>query len=93
MSHKKASEGGGGKGIRKAETKDEFAKQYSQVKQEVPGSPIFIMKLAQNARHLEVQILADEDGNAMYVKFNFSVIYFMKKKNQIYYYFFQFYFW
>ena len=38
------------------------------------------MKLAQNARHLEVQILADEDGNAMYVKFNFSVIYFMKKK-------------
>ena len=51
------------------------------------------MKLAQNARHLEVQILADEDGNAMYVKFNFSVIYFMKKKNQIYYYFFQFYFW
>merc|ERR1712223_712227 len=61
----KASEGGGGKGIRKAETKDEFAKQYSQVKQEVPGSPIFIMKLAQNARHLEVQILADEDGNAI----------------------------
>ena len=53
----KASEGGGGKGIRKAESKEEFPKQYSQVKQEVPGSPIFIMKLAQNARHLEVQIL------------------------------------
>ena len=92
MSHKKASEGGGGKGIRKAETKDEFAKQYSQVKQEVPGSPIFIMKLAQNARHLEVQILADEDGNAMYVKFNISVIYFMKN-NQIILLFFQFYIW
>ena len=58
----KASEGGGGKGIRKAETKEEFQKQFSQVKQEVPGSPIFIMKLAQNARHLEVQILADEEG-------------------------------
>ena len=58
----KASEGGGGKGIRKAESKEEFPKQYSQVKQEVPGSPIFIMKLARNARHLEVQILADEEG-------------------------------
>ena len=63
----KASEGGGGKGIRKAESRDEFAKHYSQVKQEVPGSPIFIMKLAQNARHLEVQVLADEEGQAMYV--------------------------
>ena len=50
------------------------------------------MKLAQNARHLEVQILADEDGNAMYVKFNISVIYFMKN-NQIILLFFQFYIW
>ena len=61
----KASEGGGGKGIRKAESKEEFPKQYSQVKQEVPGSPIFIMKMARNARHLEVQILADEEGTAI----------------------------
>ena len=61
----KASEGGGGKGIRKAESQDEFPKQYSQVKLEVPGSPIFIMKLARNARHLEVQILADEEGTAI----------------------------
>ena len=61
----KASEGGGGKGIRKAESNEEFHKQYSQVKQEVPGSPIFIMKLAKNARHLEVQLLADEEGTAI----------------------------
>lgn len=32
---------------------------------EVPGSPIFIMKLAKNARHLEVQLLADENGTAI----------------------------
>lgn len=32
---------------------------------EVPGSPIFIMKLAKNARHLEVQLLADKYGNAI----------------------------
>lgn len=32
---------------------------------EVPGSPIFIMKLATCARHLEVQLLADQYGNAI----------------------------
>ncbi|CAB1319436.1 unnamed protein product [Coregonus sp. 'balchen'] len=48
----KASEGGGGKGIRK-------------VQAEVPSSPIFVMQLAQHARHLEVQILADQYGNAI----------------------------
>ncbi|KAL3954569.1 hypothetical protein ACCO45_010132 [Purpureocillium lilacinum] len=43
----KASEGGGGKGRRQRD----------------PGLPIFIMKLAGNARHLEVQLLADQYGN------------------------------
>lgn len=32
---------------------------------EAPGSPIFLMQLAQHARHLEVQVLADEYGNAI----------------------------
>lgn len=36
-----------------------------QVQTEVPGSPIFIMQLAEHARHLEVQILADQYGNAI----------------------------
>ena len=31
----------------------------------MPGSPIFVMKLAPSARHLEVQILADKYGNAI----------------------------
>ncbi|KAJ0019381.1 hypothetical protein NQD34_006950 [Periophthalmus magnuspinnatus] len=61
----KASEGGGGKGIRKAECADDFPSSFRQVQTEVPGSPIFIMQLAQHARHLEVQILADEYGNAI----------------------------
>lgn len=59
----KASEGGGGKGIRKVETEDNFNALFSQVAGEVPGSPIFVMKLAGNARHLEVQLLADQYGN------------------------------
>ncbi|KAK6633678.1 hypothetical protein RUM44_004285 [Polyplax serrata] len=61
----KASEGGGGKGIRKVESSEEFPNQFRQVQAEVPGSPIFIMKLARCARHLEVQLLADQYGNAI----------------------------
>ncbi|KAH0836414.1 acetyl-CoA carboxylase [Lanmaoa asiatica] len=61
----KASEGGGGKGIRKVERPDAFRNAYHAVSGEIPGSPIFIMKLAGQARHLEVQLLADQYGNAI----------------------------
>mmetsp|Transcript_36751 Transcript_36751/g.88962 ORF Transcript_36751/g.88962 Transcript_36751/m.88962 type:complete len:2357 (+) Transcript_36751:324-7394(+) len=61
----KASEGGGGKGIRKVERMEDVPNAYRQVCGEVPGSPIFIMKLSSNSRHLEVQLLADEYGNAV----------------------------
>lgn len=33
---------------------------YKQVAGEVPGSPIFAMKLAPPSRHLEVQLLCDK---------------------------------
>jgi len=59
----KASEGGGGKGIRKVDNEDDFVNLYNAAASEIPGSPIFIMKLAGNARHLEVQLLADQYGN------------------------------
>ncbi|KAI0321613.1 acetyl CoA carboxylase [Amylostereum chailletii] len=61
----KASEGGGGKGIRKVDSADQFKNAFSAVMGEIPGSPIFIMKLAGQARHLEVQLLADQYGNAI----------------------------
>ncbi|XP_065178755.1 acetyl-CoA carboxylase-like [Sycon ciliatum] len=61
----KASEGGGGKGIRRCDTDADFPMMFRQVQLEVPGSPIFIMKLATNVRHLEVQLLADKYGNAI----------------------------
>nr|XP_008194740.1 PREDICTED: acetyl-CoA carboxylase isoform X1 [Tribolium castaneum] len=61
----KASEGGGGKGIRKVENADDFPAAFRQVQTEIPGSPIFVMKLAKCARHLEVQLLADQYGNAI----------------------------
>ncbi|KND02645.1 uncharacterized protein SPPG_01732 [Spizellomyces punctatus DAOM BR117] len=61
----KASEGGGGKGIRLVDDPAVFAQSFAQVQREVPGSPIFIMRVVRNARHLEVQLLADSYGNAI----------------------------
>jgi len=61
----KASEGGGGKGIRFVENEDDLANAYIQVTNEVVGSPIFIMQLCKNARHIEVQIVGDQHGNAV----------------------------
>jgi acetyl-CoA carboxylase/biotin carboxylase 1 len=59
----KASEGGGGKGIRKVVREEDFQRLYAEAASEIPGSPIFIMKLAGSARHLEVQLVADQYGN------------------------------
>ncbi|KAK4123014.1 hypothetical protein N657DRAFT_574108 [Parathielavia appendiculata] len=61
----KASEGGGGKGIRKVVDESKFEELYKAAASEIPGSPIFVMKLADSARHLEVQLLADQYGNAI----------------------------
>eukprot|EP01119_Soliformovum_irregulare_P013643 TRINITY_DN365_c0_g1_i1.p1 TRINITY_DN365_c0_g1~~TRINITY_DN365_c0_g1_i1.p1 ORF type:complete len:2213 (-),score=948.81 TRINITY_DN365_c0_g1_i1:73-6711(-) len=61
----KASEGGGGKGIRKVISEADIETAYRQVQGEVPGSPIFIMKMLFKCRHLEVQVLADQYNNAI----------------------------
>jgi D-alanine-D-alanine ligase-like ATP-grasp enzyme len=61
----KASEGGGGKGIRKCNNAEEFPNLFRQVQAEVAGSPIFLMKFSSEARHIEVQLLADNYGNAI----------------------------
>jgi len=61
----KASEGGGGKGIRFVSNREELENAYIQVQNEVVGSPIFLMQLCKNARHLEVQIVGDQHGNAV----------------------------
>ena len=61
----KASEGGGGKGIRMVQEEKDLESSFCQVQNEVPGSPIFMMQLCQGARHIEVQIMGDEYGNAV----------------------------
>ncbi|KAI8004243.1 Acetyl-CoA carboxylase 1 [Camellia lanceoleosa] len=42
---------------------DEVKALFKQVQGEVPGSPIFTMKVASQSRHLEVQLLCDQHGN------------------------------
>jgi acetyl-CoA carboxylase / biotin carboxylase 1 len=61
----KASEGGGGKGIRVISQEDTVVAAFRAVQGEVPGSPVFVMKLATNARHLEVQLLGDKHGSVI----------------------------
>ena len=61
----KASEGGGGKGIRMVKSDAELLVGFEQVQAEVPGSPIFIQKLSTESRHLEVQMVADGQGAAI----------------------------
>merc|ERR1719506_1743288 len=61
----KASEGGGGKGIRKVSSEEECKNAFEQIQTEVVGSPVFVMQLCGGARHLEVQLIGDEHGDAV----------------------------
>ena len=67
----KASAGGGGKGIRDAYNEDELKKAYEVVKQEASISfnddSIYIEKFVENPRHIEIQVMADEHGNAVHL--------------------------
>lgn len=67
----KASAGGGGRGIRIAYTEEELKKEYDIVKQEAKISfnddSLYMEKFIENPRHIEIQILADEYGNCIYL--------------------------
>ena len=67
----KAAAGGGGKGIRVANTAEELKKEYEVVKQEAKNSfnddEIYIEKFIENPRHVEIQIVADEHGNVIHL--------------------------
>ena len=67
----KASAGGGGKGIRRVDTLDELQAQFDAAKVEAKAAfgddSIYMEKVVTNARHIEVQILADEHGNVLHL--------------------------
>jgi acetyl-CoA carboxylase biotin carboxylase subunit len=59
----KAAAGGGGRGIRVARNRDEFARLMPQARAEAQAAfadgGLYIEKLVENARHIEVQVLGD----------------------------------
>ncbi|MFN3524733.1 MAG: biotin carboxylase N-terminal domain-containing protein [Paracoccus sp. (in: a-proteobacteria)] len=67
----KASAGGGGKGMRIAWTDDEAREGFASSKSEAASSfgddRIFIEKFVTQPRHIEIQVLADQHGNAVYL--------------------------
>jgi propionyl-CoA carboxylase alpha chain len=67
----KASAGGGGKGMRIAWNAQEAREGFESSKNEAANSfgddRIFIEKFVTQPRHIEIQVLADQHGNAVYL--------------------------
>ncbi|MHC9000926.1 acetyl-CoA carboxylase biotin carboxylase subunit [Enterococcus bulliens] len=67
----KASAGGGGKGIRKVMTAEELPKHFDSAQQEAKAAfgndEMYMEKIVYPARHIEVQILADNFGNVIHL--------------------------
>lgn len=67
----KASAGGGGKGIRIVRKREELRKAYESAKAETKAAfgddTMYMEKVIENARHVEVQILGDNFGNVIHL--------------------------
>ncbi|WP_420961402.1 pyruvate carboxylase [Brucella sp. IR073] len=67
----KASWGGGGRGMRVIRSADDLAKEVTEAKREAKAAfgkdEVYLEKLVERARHVEVQILGDTHGNAVHL--------------------------
>ncbi len=67
----KASAGGGGKGMRLVDNEIEFEEQFNRAKSEARSSfgndEVFVEKYITSPRHIEIQVLTDNDGNGIYL--------------------------
>ena len=67
----KASAGGGGNGMRAVWNKAEFSKNWTSAKQEASAAfgndDMYIEKLIEEPRHIEIQIIADQYGNVSHL--------------------------
>ncbi|WP_156935371.1 acetyl-CoA carboxylase biotin carboxylase subunit [Pseudonocardia spinosispora] len=67
----KAAAGGGGRGIRRVDADDELVGAFKEASREAQGAfgdgGLFVEKLIDPARHVEIQILADGEGNAVHL--------------------------
>lgn len=65
----KAADGGGGKGMRKVfsemDLEREFLAAQSEARQAFASNEMFIEKLIENPKHVEIQILADAHGHVV----------------------------
>jgi acetyl-CoA carboxylase biotin carboxylase subunit len=67
----KATAGGGGRGMRLAQTPDEFLPLLKQAQQEAEAAfgngAVYLERYVQNPRHIEFQVLADKHGNVVHL--------------------------
>ena len=67
----KASAGGGGKGMRVVEKEEDFESQMQRAISEATSAfgdgSVFIEKFVASPRHIEIQVMADTHGNAVYL--------------------------
>jgi acetyl-CoA carboxylase biotin carboxylase subunit len=67
----KASAGGGGKGMRIVQSKEEFSEQLklavSEAKSSFGDGSVFIERYVASPRHIEIQVMGDKHGNVVYL--------------------------
>ena len=67
----KAVSGGGGKGIRIANSEEELIRYYDVIRAEAKSAfnddSIYIEKYIKNPRHIEIQVIADKHGNVAHL--------------------------
>ncbi len=67
----KASAGGGGKGMRECWSADDLEHAYDAARSEAKvafgSDEVYIERLVQHPRHVEIQVLADTHGNAIHL--------------------------
>jgi acetyl-CoA carboxylase biotin carboxylase subunit len=67
----KATAGGGGKGMREVQTIEEMPNLLQAARQEAEASfgdgNVYLEKLVEGARHIEIQIMADSHGNVIHL--------------------------
>ncbi len=67
----KASAGGGGKGMRVAESEEEFLEKFETAQREAVNgfgdNTMYLERYVKNPRHVEIQVLADQKGNTIYL--------------------------
>ena len=67
----KATAGGGGKGMREVKSLEEMPTLLQSARREAESSfgdgNVYLEKLVEGARHIEIQILADKHGNVIYL--------------------------